>query len=73
MTGLDKHRAHLRLARAGLPVPDTILLDLHSSAAAAAALAEWGRTLLKPRRGSFGQDVLQPPSRHVCSPRCRSS
>ncbi|MGY6021626.1 ATP-grasp domain-containing protein [Streptomyces spinosirectus] len=57
-TGLDKYRAHLRLSRAGLPVPDTILLDRRDTAAAAPAIAEWGRALLKPRRGSFGQGVL---------------
>ncbi|UXY32251.1 ATP-grasp domain-containing protein [Streptomyces sp. HUAS TT20] len=57
-TGLDKYRAHLRLSRAGLPVPDTVLLDRRDTAAAASVLAEWGRALLKPRLGSFGQGVL---------------
>ncbi|MGW2619597.1 ATP-grasp domain-containing protein [Streptomyces sp. NPDC001500] len=57
-TGLDKYRAHLRLSRAGLPVPDTILLDRRDPDAAAPVVAQWGRALLKPRRGSFGQGVL---------------
>ncbi|WP_324789842.1 hypothetical protein [Streptomyces sp. H51] len=57
-TGLDKYRAHLRLSRAGLPVPDTILFDRRDTAAAAPVVAEWGHALLKPRRGSFGQGVL---------------
>ncbi|MFH8773447.1 RimK family alpha-L-glutamate ligase [Streptomyces sp. NPDC017958] len=57
-TALDKYRAHLRLSRAGLPVPDTILLGHHNTEAAVPVLAEWGRALLKPRRGSYGQGVL---------------
>ncbi|WP_225832437.1 RimK family alpha-L-glutamate ligase [Streptomyces sp. NK08204] len=57
-TGLDKYRAHLRLSRAGLPVPDTVLLSHHNTEAAAPVLAEWGRALLKPRLGSYGQGVL---------------
>ena len=57
-TGLDKYRAHLRLARAGLPVPDTVLVDHRNTAAAAPVVAEWGRALLKPRRESFGHGVL---------------
>lgn len=57
-TGLDKYRAHLLLSRAGLPVPDTILLDPRNMEAAAPVLEEWGRALLKPRRGSYGQGVL---------------
>ncbi|MCD0482393.1 hypothetical protein LO771_08235 [Streptacidiphilus sp. ASG 303] len=57
-TGLDKYRAHLRLSRAGLPVPDTVLLDRRDAAAAAPVVAEWGRALLKPRHGSFGHGVL---------------
>ncbi|MFJ4695387.1 RimK family alpha-L-glutamate ligase [Streptomyces sp. NPDC088766] len=57
-TGLDKYRAHLRLSRAGLPVPDTVLLDRRDPAAAAPVIAQWGRALLKPRRGSFGRGVL---------------
>lgn len=57
-TGLDKYRAHLRLSQAGLPVPDTMLLDHRNTAAAAPVIAEWGRALLKPRRGSFGHGVL---------------
>ncbi|WOI62002.1 ATP-grasp domain-containing protein [Streptomyces fradiae] len=57
-TGLDKYRAHLRLSRAGVPVPDTILVDRRDTAAAAPVIAEWGRALLKPRRGSFGHGIL---------------
>ncbi|MET9395206.1 hypothetical protein ABZY20_33155 [Streptomyces sp. NPDC006624] len=57
-TGLDKYRAHLALSRAGLPVPDTVLVGHHNTEAAAPVLAEWGRALLKPRRGSYGQGVL---------------
>ncbi|MFE0509712.1 RimK family alpha-L-glutamate ligase [Streptomyces sp. NPDC058964] len=57
-TGLDKYRAHLRLSRAGLPVPDTILIGRHNTEAAAPVLAEWGRAMLKPRLGAYGQGVL---------------
>ncbi|MEV7691462.1 RimK family alpha-L-glutamate ligase [Streptomyces bungoensis] len=57
-TGLDKYRAHLTLSRAGLPVPDTLLFGPGDTEAAAPVLAEWGRALLKPRRGAYGQGVL---------------
>ncbi|MFJ3335360.1 RimK family alpha-L-glutamate ligase [Streptomyces sp. NPDC086766] len=57
-TGLDKYRAHLRLSRAGLPVPDTILLDHRNTEAGAPVLAAWGRALLKPRFGAYGRGVL---------------
>ncbi|MFE1247007.1 RimK family alpha-L-glutamate ligase [Streptomyces sp. NPDC058735] len=57
-TCLDKYRAHLALSRAGLPVPDTLLVGHHNTEAAAPVLAEWGRALLKPRLGSYGQGVL---------------
>ncbi|MFE9096367.1 RimK family alpha-L-glutamate ligase [Streptomyces sp. NPDC007264] len=57
-TGLDKYRAHLCLSRAGLPVPDTVLVDHRNTAAAAPVIEEWGRALLKPRRGAFGHGVL---------------
>ncbi|MFD1661940.1 hypothetical protein ACFSL4_28075 [Streptomyces caeni] len=57
VTGLDMYRAHLCPSRAGLPVPDTVLLDRRDTAAAP-VIAQWGRAPLKPRRGSFGHGVL---------------
>ncbi|TVL91200.1 hypothetical protein CD790_18170 [Streptomyces sp. SAJ15] len=56
--GIDKFRAHLLLRRAGVRVPDTVLLDQGNVGAAEPVLAEWGRALLKPRFGYFGRGVL---------------
>ncbi|WP_169314074.1 ATP-grasp domain-containing protein [Streptomyces piniterrae] len=57
-TGVDKFRSHLLLERAGVRVPDTVLLHRGNVAAAEPVLAEWGRALLKPRGGYFGHGVL---------------
>ncbi|MEV4437864.1 hypothetical protein AB0K09_02425 [Streptomyces sp. NPDC049577] len=54
----DKYRAHLLLRRAGVRVPETLLLDHEHVSLAEPVLAEWGRAVLKPRWGSFGRGVL---------------
>ncbi|NUT53419.1 MAG: hypothetical protein HOV94_39960 [Saccharothrix sp.] len=54
----DKHWAYLALSRAGLPAPDSVLVSGRNLDAAAPALGEWGRAVLKPRRGCFGWGVL---------------
>ncbi|MBB6173383.1 glutathione synthase/RimK-type ligase-like ATP-grasp enzyme [Nocardiopsis mwathae] len=56
--GVDKHRAHLALRRAGVAVPDSVLIHQGNVAAAEPVLAEWGKAVLKPRRGYFGTGVL---------------
>ncbi|XVV00448.1 ATP-grasp domain-containing protein [Actinosynnema sp. CA-248983] len=53
----DKHWAYLALARAGVPVPDSMLLSARDIDAAEPVLAEWGTAVLKPRRGCFGWGV----------------
>ena len=55
---LDKYTAHLALRRAGVPVPDFMLVDPKRPEPAMAAVAEWGAGLLKPRRGAWGKGVL---------------
>ena len=55
---LDKYRAHLALRRAGVRVADMVLLNTKNVEAARNVLAEWGRAVLKPRRGYFGRGVL---------------
>ncbi|MFI6689909.1 RimK family alpha-L-glutamate ligase [Streptomyces sp. NPDC050485] len=56
--GVDKYRSHLLLERAGVRVPDTVLLHQGNVSAVEPVLAEWGRALLKPRLGCFGQGVV---------------
>ncbi|WP_369394633.1 RimK family alpha-L-glutamate ligase [Streptomyces sp. CG1] len=56
--GVDKYRSHLALRRAGVRVPDTVLVHQGNVAAAEPVLADWGRAVLKPRYGYFGQGVL---------------
>ncbi|RKT53693.1 ATP-grasp domain-containing protein [Saccharothrix australiensis] len=54
----DKHWASLTLARAGVAVPDSVLVSQRNLDAAAPAIEEWGHAVLKPRRGCFGWGVL---------------
>lgn len=56
--GLDKYRAHLALRRAGVRVAESVLFDHRNLAAVEPVLDEWGRAVLKPRRGRFGKGVL---------------
>ncbi|MCH0540085.1 hypothetical protein I3F58_11000 [Streptomyces sp. MUM 203J] len=56
--GVDKYRAHLTLSRAGARVPETVLLHPRNLGAAEDVLRAWGRALLKPRHGFYGQGVL---------------
>ncbi|MBH5333435.1 hypothetical protein IHE55_00905 [Streptomyces pactum] len=56
--GLDKFWAHRTLARAGVRVPQTVLVDHRNLDLVAPVLDAWGRALLKPRWGSFGHGVL---------------
>lgn len=56
--GLDKFWAHQVLGRAGVRVPQTVLVDHRNLDLAEAVLNSWGRALLKPRWGSFGHGVL---------------
>lgn len=56
--GVDKYRAHLTLGRAGARVPESVLLHPRNLGAAEAVLRAWGRALLKPRYGFYGQGVL---------------
>lgn len=53
----DKHWASLALARAGAPVPDSVLVSARNLAAAEPVIEEWGSAVLKPRRGCFGWGV----------------
>ncbi|MEJ2854102.1 MULTISPECIES: ATP-grasp domain-containing protein [unclassified Saccharothrix] len=53
----DKHWAYLTLDRAGVAVPDSILVSARNIDAAEHVLAEWGCAVLKPRRGCFGWGV----------------
>lgn len=57
-TGVDKYRSHLTLRRAGVNVADTVLFQPHAPAAVEGVLEQWGRAVLKPRWGCFGQGVL---------------
>ncbi|MEV8435796.1 hypothetical protein AB0425_00345 [Actinosynnema sp. NPDC051121] len=54
----DKHWSYLALARAGVPVPDSVLVSQSNLDAAAPVIEEWGHAVLKPRRGCFGWGVL---------------
>src|SRR5687768_14694716 len=54
----DKHWSYLALARAGVPVPDNVLVSQRNLDAAAPVIEEWGHAVLKPRRGCFGWGVL---------------
>ncbi|MFH8369712.1 RimK family alpha-L-glutamate ligase [Streptomyces sp. NPDC018031] len=56
--GLDKFWAHQTLGRAGVRVPETVLVDHRNLDLVEALLDAWGRAVLKPRWGSFGQGVL---------------
>ncbi len=56
--GLDKYRAHLTLSRSGARVADSVLFDCSGLDAMAGVMEEWGRVVLKPRRGYLGQGVL---------------
>lgn len=53
----DKHWAYLALSGAGVPVPDSLLVSARDLDAAEPVFAEWGRGVLKPRRGCFGWGV----------------
>ncbi|MCO4761797.1 MAG: hypothetical protein KC502_09850 [Myxococcales bacterium] len=61
---VDKFTAHVALARAGLPVPEFMLVDLNNLAPAETALSRWGGAMLKPRRGAWGKGVtfIEHPS-----------
>ncbi|WP_433272393.1 ATP-grasp domain-containing protein [Actinosynnema sp. CS-041913] len=54
----DKHWSYLTLARAGVPVPDSMPVSRRTLDAAAPAIEEWRHAVLKPRRGCFGWGVL---------------
>ncbi|MFT4976017.1 MAG: ribosomal protein S6--L-glutamate ligase [Myxococcota bacterium] len=54
---VDKLTAHVALARAGLPVPEFLLVDLHNLRPAEEAIERWGAAMLKPRRGAWGKGV----------------
>jgi hypothetical protein len=54
----DKHWSYLTLARAGVPVPDSMLVSQRNLDAAAPVIEEWRHAVLKPRRGCFGWGVL---------------
>ncbi|EQD83114.1 glutathione synthase/RimK-type ligase-like ATP-grasp enzyme [Saccharopolyspora erythraea NRRL 2338] len=54
----DKHWSYLALARAGAAVPESVLVSRRNIEAAAPVIEEWGRAVLKPRRGCFGWGVL---------------
>lgn len=54
----DKHWSSLALARAGVPVPDNVLVSRRNLEAVQPVIEEWGHAVLKPRRGCFGWGVL---------------
>lgn len=56
--GVDKYSSHLTLRRAGVRVADALLVHVDNVALAEPIMAEWGRAVLKPRRGFFGKGVL---------------
>ena len=55
---LDKYTAHLALQRAGVPIPEFMLVDPRCTRPAEEAIERWGAGLLKPRRGAWGKGVL---------------
>ena len=55
--GLDKYWSHEVLRRSGVSVADTILFDSDNLSQIQRILDNWGKVLLKPRRGGFGKGV----------------
>ena len=54
---VDKYNAHQSLNRAGLALPDFVLLDAANLAQVEPVLEAWGAAMLKPRRGAWGKGV----------------
>ena len=61
---MDKFRAHLALADAGVRVPEFLLCDVQTRELSALCrqleplLERWGAAVLKPRRGAWGHGVM---------------